>query len=67
MKNISIKQEFFEKVKNVYGLTSMKLITRWLSHGKVAQRVLGCCEVLVALLDIAKKSGGARYIGWLYT
>ena len=51
MKNSSIKQE----VQNIYGLTSMKLIkvavNRWLSYGKVAQRILDCYEVLVEALD----------------
>ena len=44
MKNNSIKQAIFKEVQNAYGLTSVTLIkvavTRWLSHGKVAQRVL---------------------------
>ena len=52
---IYVKQAIFEEVQNVYGLTSMKLIkaavTRWLNHGKAAQRVLDCYEVLVAALD----------------
>ena len=51
MKNSSIKQE----VQNIYGLTSMKLIkvavNRWLSYGKVAQRILDCYKVLVKALD----------------
>ena len=55
MKNNSIKQAIFKEVQNAYGLTSVTLIkvavTRWLSHGKVAQRVLDWYEVLVVALN----------------
>ena len=55
MKNSSVKQAMFEEVQSAYGLTSLKLIkaavTRWLSHGKAAQRVLDRYEALVAALD----------------
>ena len=53
--NSRVKSTIFEGVQTVYGLTSLKLIktavTKWLSCGKAAERVLDCCESLVAALD----------------
>lgn len=50
-----MKQAIFDEVQKAYELTSLKLIkaavTRWLSHGKAAQRVLDRFETLVAALD----------------
>ena len=55
LKNSSMKQAIFDEVQKAYELTSLKLIkaavTRWLSHGKAAQRVLDRFETLVAALD----------------
>ena len=55
LKNSRVKSTIFEGVQTVYGLTSLKLIkaavTRWLSCGKAAERVLDCCESLVVALD----------------
>ena len=55
LKNSSVKQAIFDEVQKAYELTSLKLIkaavTRWLSHGKAAQRVLDRFETLVAALD----------------
>ena len=55
LKNSSVKQSIFNEVQNAYGLQSLKLIkaavTRWLSHGKAAERVLDRFESLVAALD----------------
>ena len=50
-----MKQSIFNEVQSAYGLDSLKLIkahvTRWLSHGTAAQRVLDRFEPLVASLD----------------
>ena len=50
-----MKQSIFNKVQRAYGLDSLKLIkaavTRWLSHGAAAKRVLDRFEPLVASLD----------------
>ena len=55
LKNSSVKQSIFNEVQNAYGLKSLKLIkaavTRLLSHGKAAERVLDRFESLVAALD----------------
>ena len=44
LKNSTVKTSIFEEVQKSYDLKSLKLIkaavTRWLSHGKAAQRVL---------------------------
>ena len=50
-----MKQSVFNEVQSAYGLDSLKLIkatvSRWLSHGTAAQRVLDGFESLVASLD----------------
>ena len=55
LKNSNVKSNIFEEVQNVYGLKTLKLIkaviTRWLSHGRAAERVLECYEPLIAALD----------------
>ena len=55
LKNSSVRQSIFDEVQNAYCLQPLKLIravvTRWLSHRKAAEQVLGCYESLVAALD----------------
>ena len=54
LKHSSVQASIFEEVQKAY-LPSLKLVkaavTRWLSHGKAAQRVLDRFEPLVAALD----------------
>ena len=55
MKNSTVKSSIFDEVQKSYDLTSLKLIkaavTRWLSHGKAAQRVLDRYQPLVEALN----------------
>ena len=56
LKNSTVKSSIFEEVQQSYEQTSLKLIkaavTRWLSHGKAAQRVLDRYSQLLEALNI---------------
>ena len=55
LKNSNVKSNIFEEVQNTYGFKMLKLIkvviTRWLSHGRAAERVLERYEPLIPALD----------------
>ena len=55
LKNSSVKSSIFNEIQESYDLPSLKLIkaavTRWISHGRAAQRVLDRYRALVEALD----------------
>ena len=55
LKHSTVKTSIFEEVQQSYGLKSLKLVkaavTRWLSHGKAAQRVLDRYPQLIDTLS----------------
>ena len=67
LKNSNVKSNIFEEVQNAYGLKTLKLIkvaiTRWLTHGRAAERVLERYEPLIPALDeiyLRKKRTGGK-------